>query len=272
VQNHEKLMREIFSEIFEGQPLDPTEAARRAVRPRLRKRFYQEATVGAETGQGFPVLLDGKQVFTPARRALAAPTRALAEALAAEWNAQTNEIDPARLPLTRLANAVIDAVAEKPHEVAGAIANYLGSDLVCYRADTPEGLIARQAEHWDPLLNWAHETYGARFVAVEGVVFAEQPPEAIAAMRARIPDAARDAKEIWRLGALSSIAALTGSALIALALAEGLLDVEAAWAAAHVDEDWQMAQWGSDALALQSRAFRYGEMQAAAAVLALLAV
>ncbi len=262
-------MREIFSDIFENQPLDPTEAARRGARPRLRKRFYREATAGTESGQGFPMLLDGKPVFTPARRPLAAPTRELAQALAAEWNAQENEIDPARMPLTRLANAVIDAVAEKPQEVAGGIADYLGSDLIFYRADAPEGLIARQAELWDPLLAWAHQTYGARFIVVEGVMHAAQPAEALAAMRAAIPPAMRDAKEIWRLGALSSITALTGSALIALALSEGLLDVETAWTAAHVDEDWQMAQWGRDALALQARAYRYGEMQAAAEVLRL---
>ena len=259
-------MRDIFTEIFETQPLDPTEAARRAARPRLRKRFYAEAAMGEEAAAGFPVLLDGKQVFTPARRLLAAPRPALAHAIAAEWNAQTELIDPARMPLTRLANVVIDAVVEKPQAVAGEVAKYLGSDLVCYRAEAPAGLVARQAEHWDPLLNWAHETYGARFVAVEGVIFAEQPPEAIAAMRAAIP------AEPWRLGALSSITALTGSALIALALAHAALDVEAAWAAAHVDEDWQMAQWGRDALALQSRAFREAEMRAAAQVLALLAV
>lgn len=252
-------MREIFTEIFQNE--DPTEAARRAVRPRLRKRFYRSATVGEPTEQGFPVLLDGKQVYTPARRMLAAPTRELAEAIAAEWDAQAEEIDPARMPLTRLANAVIDAVAQKPAEVAAEIAEYLGSDLVFYRAGTPAGLVERQAQHWDPVLAWARETYGARFVPGEGVIHVRQPEEAIAAARAGIPS------EPWRLGALSAITSLTGSALLALALAAGRLDVEAAWAAAHVDEDWQMAQWGSDELALAARAFRYAEMQAAAEVL-----
>ena len=254
-------MRDIFTEIFENQPLDPTEAARRAVRPRLRKRFYKQATVGERSRLGFPVLLDGKQVYTPARHALAAPTRALAEALAAEWNAQTDEIDPARMPLNRLANAVIDAVADKPAEVAAEIAQYLGSDLVFYRAETPEGLVARQTQHWDPLLAWARDQLGARFVLGEGVVHVRQPEDAIAAARAAIPS------DPWRLGALSAITSLTGSALIALALAEGLLDVESAWAAAHVDEDWQMAQWGRDELALARRAFREAEMLAAAEVL-----
>ncbi len=265
------LMRDIFNEIFENQVIDPTEAARRAVRPRLRRRFYKQAAVGEETEQGFPVLLDGRPVFTPARRPLAAPTRALAQRLADEWNAQEKEIDPARMPLTRLANAVIDAVAEKPQEVAAEVADYLGTDLILYRADAPAGLIARQSEHWDPLLAWAHENFGARFTPVEGVMFAAQPREALDAMRARIPAAGGEAKDMWRLGALSSIASLTGSALIALALAHDALDVEAAWAAAHVDEDWQMQQWGRDELALQRRNFRYAEFDAAVTVLRLVA-
>jgi chaperone required for assembly of F1-ATPase len=268
-QNHVKLMRDIFTEIFENQVLDPTEAARRAVRPRLRKRFYRRAEVGEETGEGFPLLLDGRPVRTPAGRLLAAPTRALAEAVAAEWDAQTDEIDPARMPLTRLANAVIDGVAEKPQAVADEVAKFLASDLVCYRADAPEGLVARQAQHWDPVLAWARDQFGARFVTVEGVMFAEQPAATLAAMRAALPAAAGDMADIWRLGALSSITALTGSALIALALSAEALDAEAAWAAAHVDEDWQMSQWGRDALALQSRAFREAEMRAAAQVLRL---
>lgn len=263
-------MGNIFNEIFEKQVVDPTEATRRAARPRLRKRFYKQATVGRETEQGFLVLLDGRQVYTPARRPLAAPRRTLAERLADEWNAQELEIDPSRMPLTRLANAVIDAVAEKPQEVAAEVADYLGTDLTFYRADTPEGLIARQREHWDPLLAWAHAAFGARFIPVEGVMFVAQPREALEAVRARILPKAGDRTSIWRLGALSSITSFTGSALIALALAHEALDVEAAWAAAHVDEDWQMQQWGRDELALARRAFREGEMRAAAEVLRLI--
>jgi chaperone required for assembly of F1-ATPase len=254
-------MRDIFAEIFENQVLDPTEAARRAVRPRLRKRFYSQATAGDGTATGFPVLLDNRPIKTPAGHALAAPTRALAEALAAEWNAQADEIDPARMPLTRLANAVIDGVAEKPQQVAEEIGKYLGSDLVFYRADAPEGLIARQGELWNPLLDWARTQFGARFVTVEGVMFAEQSAEALAAARAGLP------ADAWRLGAVSSITSITGSALIALALAHDALDVEAAWVAAHVDEDWQMAQWGRDEIALAARDFHFTEMQAAATVL-----
>ena len=263
-------MRDIFEEIHINEPLDPRESARQGARPDLRKRFYKEATAGAEAGEGgFPVLLDGKPIRTPARRALAAPARALAQAMADEWNAQKEFIDPGHMPRTRLANAVIDAVAARPEPVADEIAKYLGSDLLFYRADTPEGLVAKQAEHWDPVLVWARDALGARFVLVQGVIYAEQPPEAVAAARAAIPTDA-SLQEIWRLGAVSSITTLTGSALLALALAHGAIDVETAWAAAHVDEDWQMTQWGRDTVALDRRAFRYTEMQAAAAVLALI--
>ena len=256
-------MREIFEEIFINEPLDPTEAARRAMRSPLRKRFYKEAQVGGRTEEGYPVLLDGKPVRTPARRALAAPTQALAERIADEWNAQEHEIDPARMPLTRLANAVIDAVADRPAEVAAEIEKYLGSDLLFYRAEAPAGLVAKQAQHWDPLLAWARNALGARFVLAQGVMHVAQPSGALAAARAAIP------QDTWRLGAASSITTLTGSALLALAMAQGALAAEAAWAAAHVDEDWQMTQWGRDEIALARRDFRFAEMQAAATVLRL---
>jgi chaperone required for assembly of F1-ATPase len=256
-------MREIFEEIFENQPLDPMEAARRGVRPNLRKRFYQEAAAGEPDRHGHPVLLDGKPVRTPARRPLAAPTRGLAQALADEWQAQEREIDPARMPLTRLANAVIDAIADRPGPVADEIARYLGSDLVVYRAQEPAGLVARQAELWDPLLAFARDALAARFVQVAGVMFSEQPPHAVAAARAHIP------ADPWRLGAVSSITTLTGSALIALALAKGAIAADAAWEAAHLDEDWQMGQWGRDELALARRAFRRADFDAAATVLRL---
>jgi len=160
-------------------------------------------------------------------------------------------------------NAIIDGVATAPAPVADEVAKYLGSDLLCYRADTPAGLVARQAQHWDPILDWAREALGARFVLAEGVMFAAQPDHAIAAASAAIPS------DPWRLGAVNVITTLTGSALIALALAQGRLSVDDAWAAAHVDEDWNMSQWGRDELALDRRATRFAEMQAAGTVLQL---
>jgi chaperone required for assembly of F1-ATPase len=256
-------MRDIFTEIFENQPFDPMEAARRNARPLLRKRFYRETGVGEPREGAHPVLLDGRPVRTPARRTLGAPSRALAGALAAEWDAQAEVVDPGRMPLTRLANAVLDAVADRPQPVADEVAKYLGSDLLCYRAEAPAGLIARQAQAWDPVLAWARDDLGARFMQVEGVIYAAQPEHALAAARAAIPG------DAWRLGAVSSITSLTGSALIALALVRAALAPDAAWEAAHVDEDWQMAQWGRDELALQRRAFRRAEFDAAVTVLRL---
>lgn len=256
-------MRDVFEEIFENEPIDPTESARRGLRPRLPRRFYADAT--AERGEdGFHLLLDGKPARTPARRALAAPNLALADAIAAEWRAQGEHIDPAAMPLTRLANSIVDGVAVAPGPVAAEIENYLGADLLFYRADAPDGLVKREAEHWDPVLVWAREALGARFILVQGVSYVAQPEHALAAMRAALPG------DAWRLGAVHVATTLTGSALLALALAHGCLSAEDAWAAAHVDEDWNMDFWGRDELALSRRAFRWTEMQAAATVLALL--
>jgi len=254
-------MRDIFEDIFKGNPLDPMEAARRNMRPDLRKRFYKCA--GVDEGEsGFRVLLDGRAVRTPARRELAAPSRAVAQAIAAEWDAQQEVIDPARMPLTRLANSVIDGVAGQIEAVVADVAKYLRSDLLFYRAGDPEGLVQAQARHWDPVVEWARDVLGARFVLAQGVMYAEQPQTAIEAARAAIPRAP------WALGAVHSVTTLTGSALLALALAAGRIDAEAAWQAAHVDEDWNMQTWGRDEMALARRVARQAEMQAAALVLA----
>ncbi|MBV9346384.1 MAG: ATPase [Pseudolabrys sp.] len=253
-------MRDILTDIFENQPRDPIEAARKSVRPKTLKRFYKEASVGAAAP--YAVFLDGKPVKTPRQRSLAAPARDLAHAIAAEWNAQGDQVDPSTMPLTRLANVVIDAVADNARAVAQEIENYLGSDLVCYRAGEPAGLCAAQARAWDPVLAFVREKFGARFTLAEGVMHTPQPQEAIAAAAKAIP------ADPWTLAAVSTVTTLTGSALIALALSHGALSVEDAWAAAHVDEDWQMAQWGRDTLALERRDLRYREMQAAAKVLA----
>jgi chaperone required for assembly of F1-ATPase len=253
-------MRDLFDGIFRDEPLDPTEVARRAMRPQLRRRFYERVEV--EGGDGdYRITLDGRPVRTPGRRPLAAPTRALAQALAAEWEAQHDVIDPARMPLTRLANTIIDGVAATRAAVAADVERYLSCDLVFYRAGGPAGLVARQAEAWDPVLAWARETLGARFALAEGIVFVTQSEQALAAARAAIPS------DPWRLGALHSVTTLTGSALIALALARGALSLEEAWSAAHVDEDWNLELWGRDELALERRAARFAEMQAAATVL-----
>jgi chaperone required for assembly of F1-ATPase len=253
-------MRDLFEDIFKDAPLDPTQAARRAARPHLRRRFFQQADV--EEGDGeFRVVLDGRPVKTPARRTLATPKRALAQALAAEWNAQRDVIDPAKMPLTRLANTIIDGVVEAPSAVAAEVERYLACDLVFYRAPGPVGLVTRQAQAWDPVLAWVRETLGADFVLAQGIAFVAQPAQSLAAAGCAIPT------DPWRLGAVHAVTTLTGSALLAIALACGGLSVDAAWAAAHVDEDWNMELWGRDQLALEQRAARFAEMQAAATVL-----
>ncbi len=245
-----------------GPGQNPMEAARRGARPVLRRRFYDRASTVAAAA-GFAIELDGKGVRTPAGRVLAAPTPALAQAIATEWDAQRDVIDPAKMPLTRLANSIIDGVGDNATAVAAEIVKYVGSDLVCYRAGAPQGLVERQARHWDPILAWARDALGARFALAEGVIPIAQPEAAVAAAAAAIPT------EPWRLGAVSTVTTLTGSALIALALSRGAVTADAAWQAAHVDEDWNIAQWGQDEWALERRAFRFAEFQAATTVLAL---
>jgi chaperone required for assembly of F1-ATPase len=255
-------MREILEELFANQPLDPMEAARRAMRPNLRQRFYDAAASQPEAG-GYAVLLDGKVVRTPLRQALILPNQALADAVAAEWQDQQTVIDPARMPLTRLANSIIDGVTASANAVAAEVEKYLGSDLLFYRAEGPERLVARQQELWDPIVAWARTALGARFELVEGVIHVAQPLQSIKAAAAAIP------RDPWRLGAVHSLTTLTGSALIALALAHKAVSPDAAWTAAHVDEDWNMELWGHDTLALARRAQQLSEMNAAATVLAL---
>lgn len=254
-------MRELFEGFDPADPkADPTAAARRNVRPALRQRFYTDA--GTEGGpSGHAVRLDGKPVQTPARRPLAAPSLPLAQALAAEWEAQIDKIDPGKMPLTRLANSIIDGVADASGPVKAEIEKYLASDLLFYRAGSPQRLRERQAELWDPVLRWAKDRLGADFKTGEGVVHIAQPAEALKAAAVAIPD------DPWRLGALHVITTLTGSALLALAVLRGELSVDDAWRAAHVDEDWNMEQWGRDELALERRAFRRAEFEAAATVL-----
>ena len=221
--------------------------------------------VGTAPGaEGYAVTLDGKPVRTPARHLLAAPALALAEAIAAEWEAQREVIDPGKMPLTRLANTIIDGVADRPEPVTAEIGKYLASDLLFYRAGSPAELVERQRRHWDPIIAWAKDALGARFVCVDGITHVAQSEAALAPARAAVP------AHPWRLGATHAVTTLTGSALVALALARGFLTAETAWQVANVDEDWNMERWGRDALALKRRASRFAELKAAALILALL--
>lgn len=258
-------MREILSGledgIFASDP-DPTERARKQMRTPLPRRFYSEAAV-AERPEGFAVELDGKPVRTPGRALLALPTRAAAELVAAEWNGQGAEIDPVTMPVLRLANTAVDGVASEADAVAEDILRYSASDLLLYRAEGPEALVRRQAELWDPVLDWARAALHARFVPAEGVMPVAQPREAVAAVGIHL--AARRAP--LRLAALHLMTSLTGSALLALAVEAGALSAAGAWKAAHVDEDWNAEQWGHDAEAITRHNARRHDFLAAAALL-----
>lgn len=241
----------------------PMQAAQHAMRPPLPKRFYKTVSVGEEGG--FTVLLDGKQAKTPKKRPLALPARPLAEKIAQEWDAQGKEIDPSKMPMTRLANLAIDHVAEKAADIQEEILRYAGSDLVLYRAGEPEGLVAAQGEHWDPIVRWAQEALRANFILAEGVNFVSQSETALAAIEVEI----QDYPPPFALAALASITQLSGSALIALMLGRGKLSAVQAWNAAHVDENWNMRQWGEDVEAVARRTARLSEFEAAAKMLAL---
>jgi chaperone required for assembly of F1-ATPase len=228
------------------------------------KRFYRSvSTDGAPAA--VRVLLDGKPIRTPAGRELVLPARALAEALAAEWAAQGERIDPTSMPLTRLVNSALDGVTGRENEVRAEIARYAASDLLCYRADAPAELVRRQAEAWDPVLEWARAELGVRLATGPGIVPVAQPQAAIAAIEGILADL-----EALPLTAHHVMTSLTGSAVLALAHARGRLTAEKAWAAAHIDEDWQIGQWGEDAEAKARRARRWAEMHAASRLLGLL--
>jgi chaperone required for assembly of F1-ATPase len=253
-------MRELFDEVAGKSQLDPQEAVRRSTRGPSRKRFYAHAGV-VESPDGFAITLDGKAIRTPSGRALVAPTRGIADAIAAEWDAQKETIDPLIMPVTRFANSVVDAVVDRVDAVTDDIAKYFGSDLLFYRAGHPAELVAREAALWDPPLFWAAQTLGAHFILAEGIVHVRQPDQAVAAARAALP------RDPWSVAALHVVTTTTGSALLALALFGGVLDPPEVWASAHVDEDWNIEQWGVDEEVAARRAARLVDFTAAAGIL-----
>ena len=253
-------MRELFDEVAGHSPLDPEEAVRRATRTPRRKRFYKEAGIAPADG-GFAVTLDGKPIRTPSGRHVVAPVNAIAEQIAAEWNAQGETIDPLTMPLTRFANSVIAEVTDRVDAEAEDVAKYLGSDLLFYRAGYPEALVAREAAHWDPVLSWAANDLGAHFILSEGIVHVTQPEPAIKAARAVFP------ADPWSVAALHVVTTLTGSALLALALFRGAMDSDDVWAAAHVDDDWNVEKWGVDEEVAARRAARFIDFRAAGTIL-----
>lgn len=228
------------------------------------KRFYKTVSTEPLDG-GHAIRLDGRAVKTPARADLRLPTSALAHAVAAEWDAQGETIDPRAMPLTGLTNAAIDRVAPDPAAFAGTLAAYAETDLLCYRAESPAELVARQAVAWDPLIEWAQQRYAVEFEIVHGVMHCPQPEETVerlgAALRGYGP---------FQLAGLQPLITIAGSLLIALALAEGEIDGRTAFDTAHLDELWQAEQWGEDELATQARSVRSDDFRAAARFLALL--
>ncbi len=255
-------MRDILEEIGSKSPIDPEERARQLSRRELPKRFYKDVSVDEREG-GHVVLLDGRVVKTPAKRLLAFPSALLASHAAQEWSKQEKTIDPAKMPLTRLANTAIDGVADRAGEVADAIAEYAGSDLLCYRAESPDGLMLQQADAWDPVIAWAGERFGGTFKLAGGLMPIEQDAALLAEVRKTF-----DGRTPFQLAALHTATSLTGSALLALALAEKFLDAQSVWRAAHIDEDWNIEQWGEDAEASARRSLRHNEFSIAALVLA----
>ncbi len=225
------------------------------------KRFWTDVAIDADR----VVTLDGKPVRTPGRRPLALPTDALAEAVAEEWRAVGETIDPRTMPLTGLANAATDPIANDPAQFAARLAAYGESDLLCYRAEGPPLLVERQAAAWDPLLAWARARYDVTFAVTAGVMHVAQPDATIARLHEAVA-----AYDDFRLAGLSPVVTLTGSLVIGLALIEGEIDADAAWAAAGIDEDWSVEMWGEDWQATQLRELKRKEFGVGVAFLGLL--
>ncbi|MHA6685470.1 ATP12 family chaperone protein [Mesorhizobium sp. A556] len=258
-------MRDILNDLEAGKFLSDPDPVRRAqiqMKTHLPRRFYKTASV-APVDDGFAVHLDGKPVRTPTRALLAVPTEKAAGLVAEEFSAQVDVIDPVKMPVMRLVNTALDGVVNDPQAVLEDILRFAASDMLFYRADAPQGLVERENEHWDPVLDWVRATLGARFNLAEGVTHVDQPRESIAVLGVHLAQRA----EPLRLAALHLMTSLTGSALLALAVDFGELDADAVWLAAHVDEDWQIDQWGQDAEAVARRNARHRDFLAAVALL-----
>lgn len=225
------------------------------------KRFWTNVTIDADR----VVRLDDRPVRTPGRTPLALPTTALAEAVVGEWRDVAETVDPRAMPLTGLANAAIDRIAADPAPFADSLARYAETDLLCYRADSPPELVARQAAIWDPLLDWARDRYDVHFTLVTGIMHRPQSGATVERLAAAVK-----ALDPFRLAALSPVVTITGSLVLALALLEGAAAADAVWTAAHVDEDFQAEEWGEDYLAIDAREAKRREFDAAVRFLAAL--
>jgi chaperone required for assembly of F1-ATPase len=219
----------------------------------LPKRFYKSVAV---TGQ-FGIVLDGRSVKTPLKAPLVLPNRALAEAVAAEWDAQIEVINPHAMPLTKLANTAVDRAVAERLKISAEILEFAGSDMVCYRAESPEGLVLHQTTHWDPIIAWARSDLNAGFETVSTITHKIQPSAALQALEAHITTL-----DPFSFVVIHNLTTLTGSALLAAMVAAGKIPADGAWQAANVDEDWQIGTWGEDPEAATRRAGRFKEFSA----------
>lgn len=222
------------------------------------KRFWTSAQAVAEEG-GWAIRLDGRAVRTPARALLGVPGEALAQAIVAEWDAQGEVIDPRTMPMTGFANATIDRVLPALGDFRGQVSAYAESDLLCYRADGPQALVAMQSAAWDPLLDWAQARLSIIFTRTTGILPVDQPAHTLAALRGAV-----EALDPWLLAGVATLTQLGGSLVTALALIDGAADVETLWAAVTLDERWQAAQWGADAEATARLDARHEDFRQAA--------
>lgn len=228
------------------------------------KRFYKSVSTASADG-GYQIHLDGRPVRTPSKELLVIPSKALAEAIAGEWDAQVETIEPAAMPLTRHANTVLDRVTPQRDMVTDEISRYGGNDLVCYRAEWPADLAERQAGTWDPLMDWTRRRYDANLCAVQGIMHRPQPEEAITRLAQAVT-----ALDDWQIAPLHTITTITGSLVIGLAVVEGEIAPDAAFEAGQLDELYQVEKWGEDSLALKARETRRVDLLAAARFLELL--
>ncbi|MCH9765150.1 MAG: ATPase [Alphaproteobacteria bacterium] len=245
------------------QSVSHEEAGNNAKARRLPKRFYKMAQVHPENA-GFAVRLDGRTLRTPAHHAVVLPTEALAAAVAKEWQSQGDVIDPGTMPLTKLCNSTLDGVVPKRQMVIEDIAKYAGHDAICYRSEDQTGLAAKQVSVWDPIINWAEAKLGVRWRCTGGVMPVTQSPEANVVVQSAL-----DGFGPFQLASLHEMTVLTGSALLPLAYADDVLDLETLWSAANLDENWQIATWGEDGEAKARREARWADLQAADRLFAL---
>lgn len=257
-------MSDLFDNSGAGNSLpesDPIRRTQARMRQALPKRFYKDVAF-SETEEGFVVRLDGKPVRTPGKALLTLPSRNAAALVVAEFSAQQEVIDPVSMPVLRIVNSAIDGVAPDMQAVVEDIKRYSGSDLVCYRAEAPQELAERQAIAWDPVLDWARSVLGAEFLLAKGVMHVAQPPSSLEAVGAWL----EQHQDPFLLAAIHVMTTLSGSALLALAVDAGTLTSDQAWAAAHIDEDWNSEKWGDDAEAAARRHTRHHDFAAAIAL------